>query len=313
MASQQFGPLISAGINEQIDFAKQEWDPGFRQIYHTRPTDDFYEYDQQWVMYGLPGKRIPGQGVASGSFFPGYQKAYLQQLYGMQDQIPQEFLEWDRYAFITKILPKAGGELARKHFLQMEYDAYNYLGIIGFSSATSIPGQSDGLSLFNSAHPNYPGATSTQSNVIPGNIDLGIGSLWDAVAMLRTQYRPDGVEPMHNTPETLLVHPQLEQVAEQCVRGAGERITSDDNDNTALRDYKIKVLQSPLWNFGGSSGLPTAWALFGRERYLKCLIGAQPQTRTDFDYKTLSYIYTCYGHWAVGASDWRGAVASNGQ
>ncbi len=311
MASQNLAPLFNSTIDKNLFLEFQDWDPGYRRVYHMSTTNRRTVLHQSWQGYSMPQQRYPGNVFAQGMIQPSFNKLYIIRRWGLGDSFAREDVEDDLTGILTKGLPSVGGGMARAFQNRMETDAMGFLATQGFASGTVV-GMADGKSLFNTAHPISQSNTgSTWANRPSVDVDLSISSAQAAITNLRTQKAPDNITFMQNRPRCLLINPVNSFIAPQILKQKMERGTTDNNTNY-ISDYNIDIVEDPFWQVSGSTGTYNGWAMFGQEHYLNFILRQAYRTYSWFDGSTASYCTVVDAGWDEGASDARGTYASKG-
>lgn len=148
---------------------------------------------------------------------------------------------------------------------------------------------SDGKALFHADHGNLD------------NDDLGLETLGEARAAMRTQKMLDGVTPVNVVPRFLLVSPQLEMTAEKLLTDIQAATVADVNPFGG----KLSLLVEP--RLTGAS-----WYLFGNPdtapvleyAYLSSAQGPQLSSRDGWEVLGREFRVTL--DFGCGATDWRG-------
>lgn len=306
-------PLFSKGINENILFELMEAEPTYSRVFHTTETNSPYLDDFTWELYGLPRATQPMEPVYMDSFRPSFSKRYVLVKYTIGDAIAKEYMDYDQYGLISRVVPSRAGALARAYIVRREYACANFLGVLGFQSGTNVPGMADGVALFSTQHPiSLSNMSTTWSNRPSTDADLSHATYNVASAALLQQMAPNNVTILSNPPAQLIVNPNIRHVAYQIAQGNWERGTNNFNMNVGVRD-NIEVVVWPYFRASGATGTYNAWVLLGQHHFLKYVANPRGiEIDTDYDIRTQAYLFVSYCLEDVGASDARGTYGSKG-
>lgn len=306
-------PLFLKGLDKNILFELKTWPHTWKQIFHVETTRMRYIDHQTWSGYGLPAYRVPGQAIQQGNFNPSYNKHYVISNYGLMDTFPLEDIDDDLYGLIHRVIPQMGGLFAQAFNDLYETNTANFFAINGFASGSSVAGMSDGLSLFNTAHP----VSVVQSGVTYSNrpsvaADLSVASVQAAITALRTQKRPNNITFMNNPPRVLVYNPSQDFVARQVTKGYWEPYSADRTENEIPR-YNLKLVEWPYFQKSGATGTNNAWFMVGQQHWLYFWLRQGYQSKTDMDINTNSQKFAATCRFDQGASSPLGTYGSPGK
>ncbi len=289
----------------------EEYDPGWKNLFHLETTTDRYVWHQGWTGYPTVGQfRVPGQTFEQAAVTPNFSKQYIIRNYGLSDAIPMEDIEDDLYAVINKILARKGGMMATAFNNLMEFDTSTFFTVNGFASGTSVAGMADGVSLFNTAHPmSASNRLTTWSNRPSVDADISIATAQAAETNLMLQLAPDGITRMKQTASMFTSNPSLQFIAKQVFRGKWEVNTANRNEN------EVAPLELNFWPYftsHGTTGTTNSWFVQGKKHYCYFILRAAYDTKTDYDISTNSQIIIAMCRFTEGASDARGTYGSQG-
>lgn len=311
--SSNLAPLFNEGLSENLFLSLDTYDMMFRHFMHMETADTRYVWHQVWEGYGLPQFRMPGGPFIQDSIKPSFNKAYIIRSFGLGDTFAREDIDDDLYGVINRVIPKKSGLMADSFYDLQNLELANFFGISGFAGGTNVAGMSDGLSLFNTAHPTSASQISnTFSNTFATGTDLSIASMQWAQGTLRNQTAPNGITHFQNEVDTLVINPSMRYVARQICHGPKERGTSDNNENY-LRDDHINIVEWPYFQAHGTVGTQNSWFVVGKKHWLFFLLRSGMMIQTDYDIATNSLICSCNIRFDYGATDPRGTVGSLGQ
>jgi hypothetical protein len=312
MPSQNINAVFAAGIRKHIGIEVKETAPTVGKIFHMNSSDERFVDYQLWENYGAPVRKDPGSPITFGEARQSFSKRFIHDTFALGDLVPKEDWDDDKYGVLHRILPAKGGGMARVFRTNYEIQHANMFVNLGYVSGTNISGSFDGVSLFNSSHPISANNTSvTASNRPSSDVDLSISSYQAAAVNIRTQYEANGYTYLDNEPENLVVHPSLEYVAKQILRGQWERGTADRNANYITED-KVRLTTWKYFKKSGATGTNNAWFLVGRNHELLSFLRAAYNVESDFDLYVLAFVFTADMRFSYGWADWRGTYGSLG-
>lgn len=310
MASANLYPLFIQGINDNFGLKMDMYDPEWRRIFHVHGTGDRYIWDQEWQGYPLPQPRVPGDRIAQGSFQPSFGKTYIIQNFALGDAIPQEDIRDDLYAVIKYALATKGGLMADTFQNLWQYRTAGFFQNQGFASGTTVAGMSDGLSLFNTAHPIAASNLGvTYANRPSTDADLSIATWQAASIALWTQKAPDNLTYLRNRPRCLVINPALSYVARQIRYGKWQPYSADRTINP-IEAEGVDIIEWPYFTKSGATGTNNAWFMVGDKHYLNFYMRQAPEAETDYDIQTLSQVVVMSTRGDYGASNPKGVYGS---
>lgn len=314
------GPLFIRGVNRQFGLKLQTYDPQWRRIFHVMDTTDRYIWSQGWIGYQSPVFRVPGQTIAVGNFAPDFSKQYIIRGYGLADQFAQEDIDDDLYGVINLATARKGGLFAQAFMDLMEIQTATYFGTQGFTTGSSVAGMADGVSLFNTAHPqNALNQVATWTNRPSVDADLSITTAQFMATNLMLQKAPNNVTVLNNKMKAIVYNPILTFVAQQIYRGAWQGFSADLNDNTIKKTLgNVELIEWPYFVKGGStggaygSGAANGYFGIGETHHMYFYLRQAAKSKTDESITTNSQIMTMTCRFDMGADSARGTVGSTG-
>lgn len=315
--SSEYTPLFSKGLDRHFGLAYPLYSSRIPDIFHTDMISARVEDRQGWTSYlNLPESRLPGEQITMNEFAADFGKRYIVGNYGTGDVLPQEDYDDDQYGFLAREIPAKGGALARLFNLLEEYVASSYFTTLGYVSGTSVAGSPDGVSLFNTAHPqSLVNSATTVANRPSVDVDLSAASLQDACTALSLQTASSGLEFIDNPARILVANPKNRFVVKQLLRGQWEMDSANRNQNF-LTEEGIRPVMWPYFRSSGTVGAGTSaynsWFLVGATHFLTFLRRQSTQIRADFSILSLSHIYVAYSRFVLGHDSWRGTYGSQG-
>lgn len=154
----------------------------------------------------------------------------------------------------------------------------------------------DGQPLCSANHPLSPSNPAVQSNL--GNSPLSIDAIEETrIAMM--EFTDDRGKRMLLQPDTIVVPPHLEMMAEEFLKSSGRADTANRTDNVRRGAYKILTLplatDSNNWWMLDSAQAKLLAKWFERRKPV-------PQRDEDFDTETLKWKYVC--RYSFGFHGW---------
>lgn len=231
-----------AGIMTSASFAKALW-PGINSWYGKEYSDYATEYDKLFdsftsrkafeedvgiTSFGLAQVKPEGHGIAYDSENQTWTTRYRHVNYALGFIITQELVDDDLYDVVGQRRAKGLARSMRQTKEVIGANVYNRA-----FNGSYVGG--DGVSLLNSAHPNYAGGT--WSNVLATASDLSEAALeqaWIDISLLRDD-RGLLIQVM---PQCLIIPPQLRWEASRILDTTG-RVGTDLNDINAIKEAGI--------------------------------------------------------------------------
>lgn len=309
-----FPQLLATGAHavfvEWRDIKQRE--PEFEKIFNIETSTKAFEDEFQMVGLG-PMPEAPENTPTA--YFDGIQagiKRYLHLTYRMGSRSSWELIEDDQYGIINKV-PEAHVKSAR---FTMEMVAANIFNQ-GFTSIVST----DGVSLFNTAHPLVGGVAAT--NVAPGianvitaagtypnrptpDVDLSITGLQFMSNVFERFPDSQGL-PSHAKPKVVAIAPELKFIARELLGSAGKPYTSD-NEINALLGEDLTFMVSHYFTS------QSAWFALAEKgaHQLKFFWRKKLDAKYDDDFDTGALKTISYMRFSCGATHWINTYGSNG-
>lgn len=311
MPTRDINAAFSAGISKHLQIEMKEKPPTYRRIFQEDTSDAKFVDMQLWEGYELPVRKSPAMPGFLGGAKESFSKRFIHDTYYLGDVIPDEDWEDDKYGVLHRILPAKGGMMGRAFRALKEVQHANFFINYGYVSGTSVAGMSDGLSLFNTAHPLSANNTTTFANRPSTDVDLSISSAQTAAINLRTQKSASGNIYLENEVACVVINPALHYVANQIYKGQWERGTADRNENFLRRD-NVDIIEWAYFTASGATGSNNSWFVLGEDNYLFSFDRAAYKVESDHDIYVLATIFAASTRFSFGAADWRGVYGSKG-
>jgi phage major head subunit gpT-like protein len=307
--AQLLAPGVKANFVEFLDTAQREQQ--YDKVFNIDNTTKAFEDEVQYAGTPPMPEKTEAGAVAYTNLIPGGTKRYIPLAYALACRASWELIDDDQYGII-KQAPKA---LARSGRFTEEMVAWNVFNQ-GFSTTIST----DGVSLFNNAHPLLGGTAATNVGPGVGNVISSGGTYpnrpatdmdlsYSALQLMSNQFQrmidSQGL-PIVVKPKKLLIPPELIFIARELLGSAGKPYTADNEVNALLgEDLSYMVV-----NFFTSQG---AWfAVTEKEGHqLKFLRRKPLDTDFDDDFDTRSVKMMTFTRFAVGATHWLGTWGTN--
>lgn len=277
-------------------------------IFEVGSTDSRIVDEMGWVGYGSPEQIRPGQSVPMKEFYQDFGKRFVVVDYAMGDYCT--FMDWDddKGGVLHRMLPAKGGAMAVAFATLEERVCALFLGTYGFASGTSVATMSDGVSLFNTAHPLSRVNTSvTWSNRPSTDTPLSIASLKEACRQLRMQKAPNGLDILANEPAKLVYGYANDYVARE-ILAAGYQPYSADYTKNMLAGENIQPIYWPYFETNDGK----AWFVLGQTHGLRFIRRQPVRFAGDTIVQSLSHVFVAWDRFTVGASTPRGVYGSYG-
>lgn len=286
----------------------------YDQVFNVESSDSAFEDEIEFA--GLPpmGRKLEGEAITYADAVQGGTYRYTHTTLGQGCRSSFELLEDDKYNLIKQV-PK---NFARTSHHAMETNAWNVFNL-GFTTQVTT----DGVSLFNTAHPLLGGAPATAA--VPAGI-LGTGTLTAGTYPNRPGTDVDlsysGIQLMINQCERMIdgqgilincsmkeiiVPPELRWVAEEILGSQLKPYTADNTVNVIAN----KGLTHRIVRYLTST---SAWfAVAEKSRHTLKHFNRHPLDE-DFadDFDTRSVKQIAFYRASDGATMWYGTWGSNG-
>lgn len=289
----QFNQLLSAGMMMRAWDKLKEFPEEYSKFAVVDTSDAAYEEEQRIAGLGIARKKEEGAPFTYDDPIQGATYRWLHEAYGLAFSVTAEMRADDKYNLIRRVPEEFAP--AMKHVV--EQTAANILNL-GFTTATT----SDGVSLFNTAHPLLGGGT--QSNRLASDADFGQTSLQDMM-VIAENFTNDRGRKATIKPNRLWIPAELQWVARRVLKSEFEPGTGNNDINTAkgLVDFEILHYLTST----------TAWFLStSNTNSLKFLWRQKPIMDHADDFDTRGSKHSVFARFSAGASQFEGWFGSTG-
>jgi hypothetical protein len=314
MVRGQFAQLMASGVHHNLI---QFLDYQMRETEYTRwmnieSSEQAFEDEVEFAGVGVMPEKPEGSAIIYDDLIQGGTKRYLHLSYGLGSRASWELIEDDKYGVI-KQAPKAHSRSAMFIREQVAANVFN----LGFSSVTTT----DGVSLFNTAHPLLGGANAT--NVGPGvssvitatgtypnrptpDVDLSFTAVETMVTQFERLIDAQGI-PIRFKPRWVLIAPENKFIAREILGSAARPYTADNELNALLGED----LQFQICHYFTAAG---PWFVTTeKESHQAKFFDRHPiDTDYDDDFDSRSTKMLSYQRFSAGATSWPGLWGSNG-
>lgn len=271
----------------------------FPDLFDTESSDQNYEDEVQIVGFGLAPVKQQGQGVMFDSETQGFTTRYVHVAYGLGYIVTKEEIDDNLYEKVSKSRARALAFSFRQTKENIGANIYNR----GFN-ASYVGG--DGVSLFNTAHPNTSGGTF--SNKLAVDADLSEASLEDLIIQIMGAQDDRGLM-INLMPRSLLVPRQEHFNANRILKSVYQSGTAN-NDINVLKATNALPEGIKLNHYFTA---PHAWFIrTNAPEGMKHFVRKSIEFTMDNDFDTENMKHKGYERYSFGWTDPRGAFGSNG-
>jgi hypothetical protein len=303
------GPVLARGVDDQMFIERPQLHLLSDVLFHTRTAKSPYRVMQQWRTPGRPTQRNPMDPVSPGEWGPSHKGIVRTINWGMEFSFALEDLDDDPYGIMTRMVPLTGGACAHEFALNEEIFSIEMLAN-SMGSTTQLP-TIDGAMLCSDVHPQVPGSTTYQSNLIAVPGDPDVASMEAARVALALQKSSNGNEYYMSAPKYLLCHPSAERVNYMLWNSTYDPFTADRNEDW-LKKYNVRVVTSPYFTTAGDASTNAGFMLIGDRHYLYKDTRRAPRAASETNQHVQAVIVVITHRWVPYWSDWRGTAGSNG-
>jgi phage major head subunit gpT-like protein len=314
MVRGQFSQLQAPGLHAEfvhwVDTLQREEE--YSHILHVEPSDKAFEDEVEFS--GLPPMPLKPEGEATiyQDALQGGTKRYINFTYALGVRSSFELYEDDQYGIIIQV-PKA---IARSAHFTKEQNAWNLFNL-GFTTQITT----DGVSIFNNAHPLLGGTAATTygpglTNVISAagtypnrpatDVDLSFTSVQLMINQFERLVDSQGL-PISIKPHYLIIPPELKWIAREILGSPHKPYTADNEINALIKEDLQYFISHYLTS-------QSAWFAVTEKdgHWLKFLVRKELDEDFSDDFDTFSIKQLSRMRFAVGATTWMGTWGSNG-
>ncbi len=223
------------GIDEWFDDEYQSHATEYTQFMTTRPSQRQFEETVGMSLLGRAAIKGEGEDIKQDDTQQTYTHRYLNQVRALGTSITLEAYEYNQYGPQLDALQKRPRALARSMQHTKEEAAADVINN-GFDDAFDMGTASDGLSLFNSAHPSGPYG-STRSNITAA-ASLSAVALEDMCIAINGAVDPRGLTSAI-MPYCLHIPRQLKYIADRILNSPLQNDTANNAINALKQDASI--------------------------------------------------------------------------
>lgn len=301
ITSSSFAKALFPGVSRWWGKSYAEYEPQWVHLFDSMNSNRSFEEDVQITSFGLAPIKSEGQGIQYDDEQQAFITRYSHIVYGLGFIITREMYEDDLYDVVATRKAQGLAFSMRQTKEIVGANIYNN----AFTSGAGTNG-GDGVSMINSAHPNFAGGT--QSNTLAVQADVSEASFEQACIDIQG-YRNDRGLLISAMPQSLHVPRELQFEVERIVYSP-YRIGTPNNDISAL--YKMGKFQGGIYvnqYFTDAdawfirTNVPTGMTHYQRR-------GVEFTIDNDFDTENAKYKAT--ERYSFGWTDWRGIYGSQG-
>lgn len=314
MVRGQWAQLLAPGVNKIFvewlqTFQREEEYPT---VFNIETSKKAFEDEMQVAGLGPMLEKTENAPVLYSDAIQGGMKRYIHLTYALGCRTSWELYEDDQYGIIKQV-PKS---LARSARFTEEMVAWNVFNQ-GFTTVKTT----DGVSLFNSAHPLLGGPAAT--NIGPGvgsyittagtypnrptvDVDLSFAAIQTMTNQFERLIDSQGL-PIAMKPKYLVLPPELRFTARELLGSPGKPGVNTNEINALLGEDLTYIISHYLTS-------QTAWfALCSKDMHqLKYFRRKAIDSDYDDDFDTRALKQISFMRFSVGATDWKGTWGSNG-
>ena len=296
--SASFAKALWPGINKWYGREYDEWPVEFTDLFDMESSSRAYEEDVGTTGFGLAQIKPEGHGLSYDEESQAFVTRYAHVVYALGFVVTREIYEDDQYDVVGKRRAEALAFSMRQTKEIVAANVYNRA-----FNASYIGG--DGVSMINSAHPNYSGGT--YSNELGTPSDLSEAALEQACIDIMKYTNDRGLR-ISVMPQTLHIPVDTMFIAKRILDSDG-RVATADNDLNALKAMgKFRSVQVNHY-FTDTN----AWFIRTNVKNgLKCFQRREMAFGIDNDFDTENAKYKASERYSFGWTDPRSIYGSAG-
>lgn len=315
MVRGQFAQLMAPGLHGLFvhwqDLAQRELE--YPHVFHEETSTMPYEDEIEFSGLGPMPEKPEGESVEYVDAIQGGTKRYINFTYALGCRTSFELFEDDQYKLIQQV-PKA---IARSAVFTKEQLTWNVLNL-GFTGAVTT---TDGVSLFNVAHPLLGGSAAT--NIGPGvgpyisapgtfpnrpliDVDLSFTAIQNAINQFERLIDSQGL-PITLKPRHLIIPPEIKWIAREILGSPNKPYTANNEINALIKEDLDFFVGHYLTS-------RSAWFLLCEKdaHTLKHITRRTLDEDYADDFDTRSIKQIAFMRFSVGVTSWMGTWGSNG-
>lgn len=288
---------LDANLNEMFQDGLTSWDEEYSKVFNLETSDKQSEKDSYESGFQSMPQKSEGQAANFDTILQGISETYMHLTYAQGYEITEEAIEDNlRTQDTFSKLPQA---LNRSAIETVEVTAFNIFNN-GFSTAGF-----DGVSLFNSAHPDLDGGT--QSNTPSVQADLSVTSLTAGLTTIEKYTDERGLK-RPTKAVMLLVPVDLWNVADELLGSEFKPYTAN-NEVNAIQKKDLQYMQGHYLTDTDAWFLLPEKDMHKLKFFWRVRLGALKRG-TDFDTTNLKHLARM--RFSVGWSHWMGTYGTSG-
>lgn len=295
-----FAEELWPGIRDHWQYEYDQWPELYSEVFYGKRSDKAFEKEQGII--GLPAAQVKDQGNSTAfvDLLQGNQKEYVNVSYSLGSGITKELYDDEQYGIIND-LPRFLARGMRETMEITHFSVYNN----GFTTALS----GDGLSIFNVAH--VMGRTgSTLSNRGQSGVTYTLSqtSLENACIFI-SDWTDDSDLKIRVQGIKLLVPTALQFTAQKILETEYE-VNTGNNTINPIRGKMIPVVSPYLTDSDAwfvVTDVTTNWG-----KGFVSQMREAPDLQRDNEFSTRNMLFSTFGRWDEGCTDFRGAWGSPG-
>ncbi len=291
----QFPWEVYPGLREVI---YEEYDANslvYPSVTVSQNTEKYYEEENTEVGIGLFSETGDGEDYHEDTNFNGYYTRYNLAKYTSYFRVTEDLMEFENYNTMGRRSRDMGNKanVSQDTLVHLVYNN-------GFTT-----NMSDGVPLFSTLHPGYPGSGQTFSNVLAVQASLSYTSFNSVLTAIKRQTDERGTL-IRMRPRKLVVAPENELTAREILKSAGRPDTANRADNELKGMASgIEIVVDEYLNS------PSMWFILCDRFFVKSFTRKGLVTRTKDDPYTGDWLVFGKFHISYGASHYLGTYAGS--
>ena len=299
ITSSSFAKALYPGVSAWYGKEYNEFPVEYDKLFDMHSSTRAYEEDVGISSFGLAQRKPEGQAIAYDEESQAFVTRYAHTVFALGFVITREVYEDDMYDVVGQ--RKAQG-LA---FSMRQTKEVNGANVYNRAFSGSYTG-GDGVSMINSAHPNFAGGT--QSNTLAAAADLSEASLEQACIDIQ-KFQNDRGLTISVMPQSIHIPVELEFEIQRILKSP-YRVGGADNDVNVLHSMGKFPKGVHVNHYLTDTD---AWFIRTNVKQgLKCYTRRKAEFSLDNDFDTENAKYKASERYSFGWTDWRGIYGSQG-